>query len=567
MAELVFLPSSHRAWTKLCDSPRTVYVTGWAAVGDAILSEKALAQHVLNGASSSRAFSDVIGMLNGNFSVVFDNGEAIYLGVDAVRSIPLFYREEGTVLKVSDDIRPLCQNGDKIDPDSLIEFATAGYVTGAHTLFSEIKAVQSGEYVSWNVPKDSPSAQRYYRYCCSYDAEDSVEELCNEFDGVLLSTFRRIIESLDGRQVVVPLSAGLDSRLVASMLKRCGYERVLCFYYGVPGSKQEVCSRETAKTLGYEWVYVPYSGSLWREALASEEMKCYWSFSWNGVSLPHCDDWLAVRALRELPQVSKDAVFVPGHTGDFICGSHLKYVFDPRWHEEPHAFNEAMIKKHYSLWDNLVTGDRIRGAIIRRLHEVLEAFPDDTDEDLARMYEYWEWQERQAKYIINSVRVYEFFGFDWRIPLWDCSIMNFWARIPIALKMAKFFYRSYLASYNLLGVFQDVGPTSPWSRELILKQRKRSLRVGMQARLQSVKPVALSLRRCQKFLRHLREYRYHPVGLCRAYGIFRYLFSEPSKRHAQALLLSEFLRHECAVEIAKLLSRTGLLNYLGETTD
>jgi len=512
--------------------------------------------------SSERSFIDVLRRLDGNFAMVLIVRDEVQLAVDKLRSIPLFYRQTGKDLIVSDDIRFLRRDEDATDHDSLIEYSTAGYVTGAHTLFSEIGGLQSGECVSWNASEEAPRAQRYYRYCCSYDAEESVEELFEKFDEALLLAFRRIIESVNGRQVVVPLSAGFDSRLVAATLKRCRYDNVLCFSYGIPGNNQEARSRETATKLGYRWVQVPYSATRWREALSSKEIGEYWAFSANGTSLPHPDDWLAVKLLKESYELSDDAVFVPGHTGDFICGSHLKNVFDPWFQEDPYDLEGAIIKKHYSLWENLASRRHVREVILHRLSEALESFPRKTDEDLARMYEYWEWQERQAKFIVNSVRGYEFFGYSWRLPLWDCAIMDFWKRIPISLKMDKYLYRAYLTTHDPMGVFQGVVPKGLWNRKEILRQRAESVRGHVKRKLESRQLLARLLHRYRGLRRHFQEYRNHPVGLARAYGLIRYLVRDSSKRHAQALLVKDVLDRLYGVRLSDL--RAG--NTLGSST-
>lgn len=70
----------------------------------------------------------------------------------------------------------------------------------------------------------------------------------------------------------------------------------------------------------------------------------------------------------------------------------------------------------------------------------------DTPEDMANAFECWEWQERQAKFIVNSCRVYEFWGYDWRIPLWDSEMMDFWSRVPIELRIGKRLYDVFLRS-------------------------------------------------------------------------------------------------------------------------
>ena len=556
MTDFQFTPSTLRSWQTVTDADRTVHVTGWAVEGDRRYSGKLLAKRVLDADESPLHFSELLGKLDGNFAVVAGGPNRIVLATDPVRSIPLFYRQQGGTVAASDDARLLHGSKRTVDEHSLIELATAGYVTGSHTLFAEVSGLQSGELLTWTPDFSLIDRRRYYRYACDYDAEQPVEQLCSEFDQALTTVFMRLIDSLEGRQAVVPLSGGLDSRLVASMLKRCGYRNVFCVSYGIPNNEDTSRSREVAEALGYPWKHLPYSKALWEDALSSEEMREYWSFSSNGVSVPHCDDWPALRMLHDQKEVSDDAVFVPGHTGDFISGGHLKAIFDPVHNDNPSDFNGAMVTKHYSLWDDLVASSNIRDVIDQRLAEVVDEFPRDTDEDMARMYEYWEWQERQAKLIINSVRSYEFFGSSWRIPLWAREIMDFWRKVPLALKMDKYLYRCYLVSHDPTGVFEGEAPSALWTREKAQAKRYRTVRGQARALSSRFGPTAAVVRRYDKLRRHMQEYRHHPLGMAKVYGGLRYLLNDSSKRNSLSLLSRDFLRSEYSLEIGDLVSKT-----------
>ena len=41
------------------------------------------------------------------------------------------------------------------------------------------------------------------------------------------------------------------------------------------------------------------------------------------------------------------------------------------------------------------------------------------EKDSRKLYERLEFINRQSKYVINGQRLYEFFGYEWRLPLWD----------------------------------------------------------------------------------------------------------------------------------------------------
>ena len=56
---------------------------------------------------------------------------------------------------------------------------------------------------------------------------------------------------------------------------------------------------------------------------------------------------------------------------------------------------------------------------------------------------YFVFSERVAKFIVNSIRVYEFFGYSWRIPLWDNQLMDFFSKLSLKFRMDEFLYITY----------------------------------------------------------------------------------------------------------------------------
>jgi asparagine synthase (glutamine-hydrolysing) len=79
-----------------------------------------------------------------------------------------------------------------------------------------------------------------------------------------------------------------------------------------------------------------------------------------------------------------------------------------------------------------------------------------------KLYEWWEWQERQAKYVINGQRSYDYFGHRWFLPLWADEYLTFWDKIGYEQKFCQRLYRAYLNTVNPCGVFRGV-ETPVWN--------------------------------------------------------------------------------------------------------
>lgn len=387
--------------------------------------------------------------LNGFYSWVHENGDSVIAGVDHVRSWPIFYAIGGKLLFLSDDADWVRQQvGDtEMDPLAREEFLLSGYVTGSDTLYPKVKQLQAGECLEavfqngeWYL-----KTQRFFRFWHTEPEIFNEEDLREELEEVTLSVMQRLIEYADGRQIVIPLSGGYDSRLIATMLHRLNYTNVLCFTYGVRGNREAEYSRLVAEALGFQWYFVEYSADFWRSAWRTQDAEIFRKHSSNNTSLPHVQDWLAIKVLIENKIILSDSITVPGHSGDFVAGSHIPdFVFEKGGHCENELLS-VLAKDHLSNVPKLGMTLAADGFLENRLRDRINSPFDGSAIGMANLYELWDWQERQCKYIINSVRAYDQFNLQWWLPLWDLEFINFWQKVPLSLRKERKWFKDWIA--------------------------------------------------------------------------------------------------------------------------
>ena len=302
----------------------------------------------------------------------------------------------------------------------------------ARTLAPSIKQIRAGELVTLEPATDGIriSTDRYFRYVPATAEVDAPDRLLLDWDATLLRVFGRLVAGVTPRTIVVPLSGGGDSRTIAWMLQRLGYPHVLCYSYGTLGNRESDRSRSVARRLGIPWLFVEYDRAKWARWYATSERLAYQRFADGLSSVAHMQDWPAVWELQRRGEVPDDAVFVPGHALDFLGGSHIPAHLTRRA-PGPRAVEDAIWNAHYQLWRG-DPAERLHAR--RRLAEAVADLPSATIPDVLASVETWNWQERQAKFIANAVRVYEFWGYDWRLPYWDRECVDFWMSVPPSLR-------------------------------------------------------------------------------------------------------------------------------------
>jgi len=466
-----FRSYQHNGWVNSNMNGCAAHVRGHVYYEDRLYRDMDLCQLVSNMTSSEIEIE--ITKFNGFFSFVKVSDTEIILVVDHFRSMPLFYALENGDVYVSDDAFWILKqlSAVTLDEDAAEEFLVTGHVAGNETLYRQIKQVQAGEMVrirTWVDKGGEINAFRYFLYRRDEEKELNTdrETLLTMLDNVLQKVFERAIKVLNGRTAVIPLSGGYDSRLVAMMLKRSGYENVVCFSYGVPGNMDSEVSRIIAESLGYKWFFVEYSEETWRKWYESDKMRKYEVFSSGLASLPHVQDWPAVMELRNKSLIPPDSVFMPGHSAAFALYIPVKLAGEKN-------VLKAILLRFYIL--NPYSSEQ-RNVFEERIRSFLNVFGTsyDTFEKLASFYQCWLWQEREAKFIGNSVRVYEFWGYDWLMPLWDLELTEFLSMLPLEHYFNRRLYKEYVRRLcTFLGVPLKTSEPPKSSLKTVLKTAEK----------------------------------------------------------------------------------------------
>jgi asparagine synthase (glutamine-hydrolysing) len=451
-------------WRRASAGAVTVWVKGYGRGADASAVANLLAGfRSLDVATLERTLSN----LDGHFAIAASGPDFAFAAVDWVRSIPLAFARCGGRWQIDDQaLRLRDQAGlgqSNIDSDAALAIAMSGYTIDIATLYRGLYQLGPGEFVLFTGDGD-PQRHRYYCYRPwradkpPYDAHRAKSELRD----VTLGIIDTMMKSLDGRELVVPLSAGRDSRLIVSAAHHLGYRNVRCFAYGRSGNFEAKASKAIADKLGFPWRFVPTGVAFMRRYFKSDQHHRYVAFSDSTQSTPFIQDLPQVQMLKREGFIPSDAVLCNGNSGDYISGAHII----PAMQQEPTNLSQdartqrivdALTGKHFALWRDLMTpGNRARIAqaldsSMTRAGAMLGSAADDYG-----LYEYAEFQDRQCKYVITGQRIYEFLGHDWRLPLWAKPYLDFWEGVPLSGKLKQNLYASTLEEENWGGVWSGM---------------------------------------------------------------------------------------------------------------
>ena len=397
---------------------------------------------------------EVLASHPGRLTAIRVNDDEVILAQDRLRSWPLFWALEngadGRRLIISDDATAMrgALSAPRLDPRARREFLDAGFISGTDTLLAGVHQTEQGAIV--HIDRDTGRARTVTHSLARFSEESAMVTDPEEFSGLLLAALDagmgRVLEDLAARpgspRLVLPLSGGLDSRLLVAWLTLHGtLDRAVAFTYGRPGTREVEVSRKVAEAVGLEWHAVDYVPAELREAWQTQEAADFLEYSYALGALPHVQDWHALRSLLEQGVVRPGDVVLPGHT---IVGN----MHDEHLLEEPHVTRgrvaKAILIHHQELQGDQrrAYADPYRAAKVRAFL-ALRPFTG-SPRDVQSILESYNVRERQTKYINNSMRAYEHLGLEWALPMLDAEFWDAWHRGAVELTATRDFYAVFI---------------------------------------------------------------------------------------------------------------------------
>lgn len=398
--------------------------------------------------------------LEGHFAFIFQRDDFVFLAVDKIRSCPLFFTKIKNDIYIDNNPNSLVHREDfntVINESAKIEMAMSGFTIGNKTLFKNLHSLKAGEIVMFKNNKFK--YVQYYRYFGEIFYQ-SFDDYLKELSAVTLKIFKNILNNIGDRQIIIPLSGGSDSRLIASILRHLGAKNVKCYSYGTPSNFESKIAKKVSKKLGYEWIFIPLTIKSEKKYYSSKEYQDFLKFSETFSAVPFIQSLSSVKYLKRINWIKKDAIFINGLSGDFISGGHTQESFSDNFKNtselrQKNIINQ-LIDKHFSLWGYLKINkdlDDIRNSLSNEIKSGCGDFIK-TDQDHLT-YEYAELIGRQSKYVLKKQRIYEFYGYDWRLPFWDDQYLYFWQKVPLKYKLKQKLYKEMLKKNNYGDVWGD----------------------------------------------------------------------------------------------------------------
>ena len=398
---------------------------------------------------------EVIKNIDDHFGIVIISDKWTLAAVDCARTIPIFWKKIDNAIIFSPQARKIASiYKSKVDKNQLLAFQMSGYTIDEGTLWQDIKNINPGYFIFFQGSNEF-YIEKYFFYQPWITNTKSYDALKEELKVKIKNLLKNLIIKAKGRTIAIPLSAGLDSRLIVSGLKELNFHNVKCYSYGLKNNFESKASQIIAKKLGYKWAFVEINQKKAKKYYQSSEYRKFIDNTVDGCATTTVQGLYAIDVLLKKNFLDRSDLIVNGNSGDFISGGHIPDMksFNLKEVNIDLLYNHIIEKhynKHYALWNSLnlknnkkIIEKLLKNQIKKNKYILNKKFM------LQGIAEFLEYENRQSKFVNNSQRLFEAYGFKWCLPLWDKSFIEFWSGVPLKYKINQKLYKETLLELNM----------------------------------------------------------------------------------------------------------------------
>lgn len=384
----------------------------------------------------------------GHYAGVSETHDTVILKQDYLGSFPLFYKLCESYITVTDVLHAEHAH---LNSKQKYAFRWMGFCSGRDTLHSEWTQVLAGEEVRICKRTGEVTVSRQWSFeDRTYHQFESERDALTAGVASLQDMWERWWPYLKRKQLVLPLSGGYDSRLLLSLVVQSGHPNVVYYSYGSDASFEVQKARQVAKTLDVEHHVLPLTATSWN-GFDSAYIQDFIVSAHTCMATPQLIEAVTIDLLRQRLDLTRDAVIVPGHSGDLLGGSHLP---SPTVLQQDSFTRDDIITEICRHHGRLIPPKKLEREIITT--QLQAQFEDKgyTRNEFVDALEFWNLQNRQSKFIINTARAYESVGLSWAMPLWDATLAEFWYGVPLEYRQNNHLFNLCLntAFFEPLGI-------------------------------------------------------------------------------------------------------------------
>ncbi len=396
-------------------------------------------------ARSWEEFKELCKEANGSFRIVLKREEEYWLATDHRASYHIYYThspsEQSCAIGTNgfDLLKHLKEKAWR--KSSLAFFLNKACTPQHYTLLKDLYSLPPA--TALRIQEGAIGTPERYEEIPSLDeglslkSEDEILEL---FQGELDQASKRFIRHLDGRQAVISLTGGFDSRLIATQLKCFHYENVLCVSYGKEGNEDMRKAKLVAERLDYPFHYIP---SVDLDELSDyrndKEFLDYMHFMTGLSASYYYQEFMPSKKLAQGKLTQENALIITGHQGDGIGGSRIMHSFWLKNKELNLDKLADLLLGHKELNQNF-SSKQIK-LIKEEIKASLSALKENNPEARAmNLFESFIFNEDYPKYILNSQHSWRYRGFETATLFTDKKLYLFAYSLPAKYRFGKKLY-------------------------------------------------------------------------------------------------------------------------------